>query len=126
MFDFLTLPFMLPGKAPEKRNYQKTKYAFDAIKEMLKDLNNLGIKENDIEICLVGGGNVLRKKDDTIASDNIASVDENLLKRNLTIKARNVGGTQRRSVSLFINTACVYFSVGDGHEKILYRFENKE
>ena len=118
--------FMLPGKAPERKKYQKTKYVADALEELISGMNVLGSKEKNIEVCLVGGANVMKRKDDTITRNNIASVNELLKKRNIVIKAKSVGGTERRSVSLDVETGCVNYTVGDGAEKLLYQFaENK-
>ncbi|OQX77720.1 MAG: hypothetical protein B6D61_06730 [Bacteroidetes bacterium 4484_249] len=114
--------FMLPGKAPERKNYLKTRYVIDALQELIDKMNVLGTKEKNIEVCLVGGANIMKRDNDTIAKDNIASVNELLRERNIKIKAESVGGTERRSVSLDVETGCVNYTVGDGAEKILYQF----
>jgi len=113
---------MLPGNAPEKKFYQKTRYVADALEELINGMNILGTKEKNIEVCLVGGANVMKRKDDTIATNNIASVNVLLKKRNIIIRAKSVGGTKRRSVSLNVETGCVNYTVGDGREKLLYQF----
>ncbi|MHC4483370.1 MAG: chemotaxis protein CheD, partial [Planctomycetota bacterium] len=66
---------MLPGRAP-KKTLQKTKYAADAVDEMVSRMTRAGSNEGDIEACLVGGGNVLKKKDETICKDNIESTTQ--------------------------------------------------
>lgn len=115
---------MLPGKAPENKNTQKTKYTKDAIDELINLLKLNGATEN-IEVCLAGGANVLKRKDDNIAQNIIDSVLENLKNMNIEILAKSLGGTTRRSVSLDVETGCVYITVGDGTEEILWNFSDK-
>jgi len=91
---------MLPGKALKHNKEQKTKYASDAIEELFTQLKILGTDEKNVEICLVGGGNVLKEANCTICSDNLDSVEQELQKREASIKARSVGGTERRTVVL--------------------------
>ena len=114
--------FMLPGKAPDGKDYQKTRYVANALEELISRMIALGVKEKNIEVCLVGGANVMNRKDDIIASNNIVSVNEHLLKRNIRIRARSVGGTERRSVSLNAKSGYVNYTIGDGAEKLLYHF----
>ncbi|MBL7131976.1 MAG: chemotaxis protein CheD [Candidatus Omnitrophica bacterium] len=47
---------MLPGSSREKEGQDKTKYAEDAIDELLEKLKNLGVKIEDLEISLFFGG----------------------------------------------------------------------
>jgi chemotaxis protein CheD len=113
---------MLPGAAPEdKKAEEKTKYAANAIDTMLTKLERLGSKNDNIEIALVGGGNVLNRDDDTICNDNIESVLELLCRKNLKIKAQALGGTHRRSVTLDIERASIFYSEGNGGETLLWK-----
>lgn len=113
---------MLPGKAPEKRNIQKTKYASNAIDELINILELNGANNNNIEVCLTGGANVLQRKNDNIGSYVIDSVQENLKNRKIEILARSLGGTKRKSVSLNVETGCVYLTIGDEVEKLFWEF----
>ena len=113
---------MLPGKAPDRKECQKTRYVENALGELVNKMKIIGTEEKNIEVCLVGGANVMNRKDDTIARNNIAAVNELLKKSNIRIKAKSVGGTKRRSVSLNVETGCVNYTVGDGREKLLYQF----
>lgn len=117
---------MLPGKAPETDCIQKTKYAEDGIEEMIYGMNIIGAKNKNIELCLIGGANVLNKENDTVAQNNIYSVLEILTKRKLIIRARSLGGMERRSASLDVKTGCVYYSIGDSSEKLLWKADEKE
>jgi chemotaxis protein CheD len=93
---------MLPGKAPSKEKQQKTKYAVDAIDCMLQLLQQQCVAPSDINVCLVGAGNVLKKENYTICNDNIKSVMKILNDKQLKISAKALGGTLRRSVRLDI------------------------
>jgi len=113
---------MLPGVSPEKTNTPRTRYAADAIAEMIAMMTQLGTDPKNIEVCLVGGANVLKRADDTIGQNNIDSVIELLTKQNIEIKAKSVGGFERMSVSLDIENGTVYHSIGDGNDKLLWDF----
>lgn len=115
---------MLPGRAPKKTS-EKTKYAGDAIDEMIKGITEKGSKESDLQICLVGGGNVLKKKDDTIGQDNIESTTELLQEKHIPIRATVLGGTERKGVSLDVENGTVFYTEGDGREKLLWKATKK-
>lgn len=112
---------MLPGSAPLKKASEKTKFAADAIDTILNKMARLGSKTDDIEVALVGGANVLDREYDTICKDNIESTLEFLREKGLEIKARAVGGTNRRNVSLDIERGIVSYSEGNGSEVQLWR-----
>ncbi len=109
---------MLPGSAPEKET-QKTKYAAEAIDEFMKQMVPAGV--SDIEVCLVGGGNVLQKEDDSICGSNIKSVTELLKEKNISVIASALGGEKRRTVRFDVETGTVVYSEGDSPEKLLWR-----
>ncbi|NPD48298.1 MULTISPECIES: chemotaxis protein CheD, partial [unclassified Lentimicrobium] len=50
---------MLPGKSPKDNKEDENKYAENAITNLLSELSKLGSSKQNIEICLVGGANVL-------------------------------------------------------------------
>jgi len=113
---------MLPGRAPAgKKRGVKTRYAADAIDAMLTQMTQLGSKTDDIKVVLAGGGNVLGRKDDTICKDNVESVLELLLQKQLSVQAQAVGGTARRSVSLDVERGIVFCTEGNGSKMQLYR-----
>jgi len=113
---------MLPGTAPENTKYDKTRYAHNAISELIEKMDVLGAKIEDIEFCVVGGANVLKRENDTIAQNNIDGILNLLKKQNFRIKAKSVGGTERRSATLNIKTGKLGYTVGDGAEMILWNF----
>ncbi|MHC4624265.1 MAG: chemotaxis protein CheD [Planctomycetota bacterium] len=110
---------MLPGSSP-KKNAERTKYAADAIDALIAKMIRAGAARVDIEVCLVGGGNVLKKKKDTICRDNIDSTTELLKQKGIPIRASAVGGTKRKGVFLDVGTGTISFTLGDGKEKPLW------
>jgi len=117
---------MLPGKAPETTNYPKTRYAIDAIHDLISKMNLTVAESKNIEVCLVGGGNVLKKENDSIAYNNIESVLEILQEKNIKIIAKSVGGIDRRSITLNNETGCVKYTIGDGAEMLLWNSQMKK
>ena len=111
---------MLPGRAA-KKNPERTKYAADAINELIKRMTAAGSNKADIDVCLVGGGNVLKKKSDTICEDNIRSATQLLQKRLIPIRATVLGGTKRKGVFLDIENGTISYTEGDEKEKPLWK-----
>jgi chemotaxis protein CheD len=112
---------MLPGSAPENKNFGETKYASNAIEEMLKLLKLKGAAGKRLNICLFGGGNVLKRNDDTICIDNLTSVENILKTRLFQISKKAVGGTVRRSARLYIESGQLYFTEDNSPEKLLWK-----
>lgn len=112
---------MLPGGAPAKKAVEKTKYAANAIDAIVSRMSKLGSKKDDIEVALVGGGNILNRKDDTICQANIESALQLLEEKHLKVASQAVGGTVRRSVSLDVERGIVSYTEGNGSEKQLWR-----
>jgi chemotaxis protein CheD len=117
---------MLPGSAPaDKETGDKTKYAADAIDAIISKMSRLGSKKDDIEVAVVGGGNVLNREDDTVCNDNIKSTLELLEEKHLKVRAQAVGGTERRSVSLDVESGKVFYTQGDKKKKLLWETEKR-
>jgi len=58
---------MLPGRSPaDKKRVEKTKYAANAIDTIVNKMSRRGSKKGDIEVALIGGGNILNRENDTI------------------------------------------------------------
>lgn len=110
---------LLPGEAPENKELQKTSYAANAVEELVRRMNMLGTKNKNIEVCLVGGANILKKMTMQTGMNNLYSVKNILKNKEFKIKAESVGGDERRSISLDIKNGNIYYSVGDGIEKLL-------
>ncbi|MFA9390390.1 MAG: chemotaxis protein CheD [Prolixibacteraceae bacterium] len=116
---------MLPGTFPSKNILHDTRYAANAIDELLYQLNTIGTKNENIEICLVGGANVLKREKDSIGQDNIDSIEKILCEKQMKIKAKALGGFERRTVLFDIMKGCIYYTVGDSKQQILWQIENK-
>ena len=112
---------MLPGRAPKDADSKRTRYAADAIDEMINKMTRTGANQCDLEVCLVGAGNVLKKQDDTICKDNIESTMELLEKKHIPVRAAALGGTERKSISLDVESGSVCYTEGDGNEKLLWK-----
>ncbi len=112
---------MLPGRAPKGADSERTRYAADAIDEMIDRMTRTGANQCDLEVCLVGAGNVLKKQDDTICKDNIESTTELLEKKHIPVRAAALGGTERKGVSLDVESGSIFYTEGDGKEKLLWK-----
>jgi len=111
---------MLPGSAP-KKTLERTRYAVDAIGEMIDQMTRAGADKDNIEVCLVGGGNVLRKEDDTICRDNIESTTQLLKEKHIPVRSAVLGGTERKGVFLDVENGTVSYTEGDAKEKPLWK-----
>lgn len=113
---------MLPGKSPKEDKQEENNYAENAIENLLDELNKSGSKKGNIEICLIGGANVLKKENDTIADNLISSIFEIIEQKNLNIKKTSLGGYERRTAKLTLHSGIVTFIVGDEEEEELFNF----
>ena len=111
---------MLPGYAPQL-SPGKSKYAADGIGFMLSQMTQSGSILTDIDFCLVGAGNVLRKDDDTICNDNMNSVISIMREKCIRAKASVLGGFKRKSVFLDTQTGRFSYTEGDEQEKPLWQ-----
>ncbi len=112
---------MLPGTATSKYQLNACRNASNAIDELLNQLCLLNVEENNIEFCMIGGANVLKRKNDNIGEKNIESIDELLNNKGLKVCSREVGGFERRTTLFDIEKGCIYFTVGDSKQKILWQ-----
>ena len=113
---------MLPGKMPEgKAEDDRCRYAADAVDELLAMMRRAGCEKAEMRVVLVGGGNVLRRQDDMICRNNIASVEKLIAAEGLEVSARALGGAQRRVVSIEVSSGVISCVEGDHSSKILFR-----
>lgn len=112
---------MLPGKAPYENHPMPNRYAANAIEEIISQMAAETHAKN-IEVCLVGGANVLKRKGDSIGNENLKSIVKLLNEKKITIKGSEVGGFERRTAIFDLERGTVYFTVGDSKQKILYHF----
>ncbi len=111
---------MLPGESGGQDSSVKTKYAKDALEEMMRVMSDLGTMEARVHVCLIGGGNVLGDGDDSPGPDIVRSLIEILGRRGITPVAMEVGGTQRRSCALHVARGRVTYTVGDSEQRTLW------
>jgi len=114
---------MLPGTAPANST-RKNRYASNAIARVLTKMVKAGSQKSDIEVCVVGAGNVLEKGDDTICASNIESVMQLLEDNNIPVRASVVGGTERKGVFLDVQSGSISYTQGDGPAKLLWQFKS--
>lgn len=116
---------MLPGTVPSKNQMNSTKYAANAIAELLSQMKSPDSKPENLEICIVGGANVLKRENGHIGEDNLISVKMLLHEKQLEIKAQSIGGLERRTVIFDIEMACIFYTVGDSKQKVLWQSQSK-
>ena len=106
---------------------EENKYTHNAIINLLNALTLLGTSEANLEFCLVGGANVLKNDNDQIAKNVRTSVAKFLERHGLALKQTSVGGFERRTASLDLESGVVNYTVGDGSKEILWTFSaNKD
>lgn len=108
---------MLPGRLMKTESGDPTKYAEDAIDVLLGAIKKLGGSLKELEISVVGGANVLREGD--IPEKVAASVKDYLTKLELRWHKERIGGTERRSIFLDIDSGRVFYSEGDSAVQLL-------
>lgn len=113
---------MLPGKAPQKEQ-NKNKYAHNAVKKLLSLIVTKKSGYEDLTLCIVGGANVLKRKNCTIAPDNVKSVIEELSAYGLKVLAQKTGGTKRYRVYFDTRTGKVYYARGSSDYKALINYQ---
>ena len=113
---------MLPGKSPNENKLEENKYAENAIENLLVELKLKGASKSKTEICLVGGANVLKRDNDTIADNLIFSIFEIVKQKKLTIKKTSLGGYERRTAKLNLDTGTVTYTIGDKKEEELFNY----
>jgi len=90
-----------PDESPD------TKYADTAIDEVLKRIDSLGAKRENIEVKLIGGANMFSAFKSDFVKENVTRVKEKLEKADIAIVGECVGGSQGRSVEFSVNTGIV-------------------
>ncbi len=108
---------MLPGRSPSGNSEDRTKYAEDAIDILLDTVKKVGVRAEDLEVNLVGGANIIGER--SISEEIAGSVSDYLKKLGIEPKNKKTGGTERRSVSLDIESGRIFYTEGDGITKEL-------
>ncbi|OQY10770.1 MAG: chemotaxis protein CheD [Fusobacteriia bacterium 4572_132] len=112
---------MLPkNNNPEKRS---SKFADNAIEDMLGELLKIGVKTRNIETKIVGGAQMFsfaganNKK--SVGHRNVVAVKKILMELKLKIKIEDVGGTFGRTIELNLeNGELMVKTIGHGEKMI--------
>ncbi len=112
---------MLPGRCSNVSGHDHTRYAEDAIETLIDGLVSLGGNPGQLDVCLIGGANVLGEGD--IPDKVLASVIDCLSQRGIVWRATHVGGTKRRSAYINNLTGMVLYTQGDSHLQLLWHSE---
>ncbi|MFW5755913.1 MAG: chemotaxis protein CheD [Tangfeifania sp.] len=112
---------MLPGKAPETANVIPGRYAANAIGMLINELTARGLNPERLKAVVAGGGNVLKRANDTIGAGNLASVKRLLKEYKIEVVAESVKGTERKTVRFDTGHGIIFYTKGDDPEKVLYR-----
>lgn len=111
---------MLPGASRDPNRSDRTKYAEDALSELVQKMSALGAGETGLHVCLVGGGNLLGSGHDNLGQEIVLSIVEILGRMGIEPAATDLGGTQRRSCTLDVACGRVTFTVGDSARRLLW------
>ncbi len=116
---------MLPGTYLNGKNKgSRYRYAEDAINHLLNQLEKAGADLQNLKFCLVGGANVLKLSRSTIEKEIIKSVHQILSDKKVAIIASSLGGVDRRTAKLDIESGKVYYTLGDSSELVLCSFND--
>ena len=108
---------LFPGKAPDKENVIPGRYAQNAIRQLIDAFTGLGLDIKNLKAVVVGGGNVLKRENDTIGTDNLESVHQLLKDNEIEVVAYSVKGTKRKSVRFDIEQMVIFYTSGDESKK---------
>jgi len=111
---------MLPGASRDPDPSLRTKYAEDAMQEMMRKMAALGADGSRVRVCLIGGANVLGNGDDSPGAEIVRSLNEILDRMGLAVVATEVGGMQRRSCTFDLPRRRVTCTVGDSEDRVLW------
>ena len=112
---------MLPGRAPaSKPDNSRNRYTEDALTALLESVVASGDDPRQLEVCMAGGANVLRREGDTIGEENAAAALAGLEARRIPLAAASVGGDLRRTMTLHLADGRVTHTVGDSGELPLW------
>jgi len=84
-----------------------TRYADTAIEQMLKKVESLGAKRQNLEAKIIGGANMFSAFKSSIGENNISYARKKLKDAGIAIVGECVGGSQGRSVEFSIATGIV-------------------
>ncbi len=111
---------MLPGGSQNPDPSVRTRYAENALQEMMRRMSDSGATEAGLSICLIGGGNLLGNGHDSPGPETAQSLVELFDTMGIRPVATELGGTQRRTCALDVACGRVTYTVGDSSERTLW------
>ena len=111
---------MLPWASPYSDRSTKTKYAEQAMQELLRRMTDCKANRDRLDLCLIGGGNLLGDGHEDLSIEIAQSLLQIFDRMGIKPVASELGGTQRRSCSLDVASGCVKFTVGDSMQRTLW------
>lgn len=111
---------MLPGDSSGESPREGFRYSRRALVELIRATTELGSDWRRIQVCLVGGGNMLGDEYYNPGPEIVQSLTETFEKMELDVAAMDVGGARRRSCALDVGTGSVVFTVGDSPPQTLW------
>lgn len=111
---------MLPWAATDPNSSSRTKYAEEAVQELMRKMKNHRVNKNRLYLCLIGGGNLLGDGHEDLSTEIVQSLLKIFHRMGIKPVASELGGTQRRSCSLNVASGCVKFTVGDSMQRTLW------
>jgi chemotaxis protein CheD len=113
---------MLPGKSPKNKKTEKYKYAEDAIQSLLTQLYFKKSKKKNLLCFLIGGANVLQKKDDKLVKLIVSDVKARIQQREIQVLKESLGGFERRTAVLNLSQKKISVSIGNENQKVFFNF----
>ena len=113
---------MLPWASRDRDLSDRTKYAEDAIKELMGKIANYKANVDALKLCLIGGGNLLGNDHDDIGAEISRSLLEILGRIDINPVALELGGAHRRSCALYVASGRVTYTIGDSDQLTLMEF----
>jgi chemotaxis protein CheD len=110
---------MLPWASRDPHLSNRTKYAEDAMKELMRKMADYKTDLSLLKLCLIGGGNLLGDGHDDIGADISRSLIEIITRMGIKPIAMELGGLQRRSCALCVSSGRVTFTVGNSAHRTL-------
>jgi chemotaxis protein CheD len=117
---------MLPGRAPHNHAFANTRYAENALRALVRAMISAGARTDRLVACIAGGGNVLERENDTLCEANVASVESMLALLDIVAQAKDVGGAERRSLTLELSDGCIWVTTGNGPWQLLWPVNNPD
>lgn len=115
---------LLPGYSPKGKEFNDMKYAACAIQKLVTLIREDESVTNQLESCIIGGANVLKRQNDTIGKNNIESVKKILDEQGIKIYEKAVGGFERRTVEFDVGKGYINYTEGDSKKQVLWRTGN--